>query len=249
MAQSSGISKIGVSKLKSTLLKPALTSNYICEFTSPSSVESLTGFVKPSNELITLSCSEASLPGSSVATMDITNDYHGVTEKHGYRRMYDDRADFQFYVDSDYKMIGYFESWIAYITGNSETNPNRLESTYNYRVQYPKDYRTNFLITKFERNLEGKYLRYQFIDAFPSSINSMPISYDASQLLKVSVSLSYSRYVVTSGVYSSKYTPARFDGANDVNDIREGDNAAQNTDPVQRSTLRTTGIDFSSAFQ
>ena len=239
MAQSSGISKIGVSKLKSTLLKPALTSNYICEFTSPSSVESLTGFVKPSNELITLSCSEASLPGSSVATMDITNDHHGVTEKHGYRRMYDDRADFQFYVDSDYKMIGYFESWIAYITGNSETNPNRLESTYNYRVQYPKDYRTNFLITKFERNLEGKYLRYEFIDAFPSSINSMPISYDASQLLKVSVSLSYSRYVVSSGVYNSKYTPARFDGADNATDlfIENNDVLARRGDPVNRSAL------------
>ena len=237
MAQSSGISKIGVSKLKSTLLKPALTSNYICEFTSPSSVESLTGFVKPSNELITLSCSEASLPGSSVATMDITNDYHGVTEKHGYRRMYDDRADFQFYVDSDYKMIGYFESWIAYITGDNE---RRSSSNYTYRVQYPKDYRTNFLITKFERNLEGKYLRYEFIDAFPSSINSMPISYDASQLLKVSVSLSYSRYVVSSGVYNSKYTPARFDGADNATDLSRqntSDNAARPIDPVNRITL------------
>lgn len=237
MAQSSGISKIGVSKLKSTLLKPALTSNYICEFTSPSSVESLTGFVKPSNELITLSCSEASLPGSSVATMDITNDYHGVTEKHGYRRMYDDRADFQFYVDSDYKIIGYFESWIAYITGDNE---RRLGSNYTYRVQYPKDYRTNFLITKFERNLEGKYLRYEFIDAFPSSINSMPISYDASQLLKVSVSLSYSRYVVSSGVYNSKYTPARFDGADNATDLSRQnttDNAARPVDPVNRSAL------------
>ena len=234
MAQSSGISKIGVSKLKSTLLKPALTSNYICEFTSPSSVESLTGFVKPSNELITLSCSEASLPGSSVATMDITNDYHGVTEKHGYRRMYDDRADFQFYVDSDYKMIGYFESWIAFITGDNE---RRLDSNYTYRVQYPKDYRTNFIITKFERNLEGKYLRYEFIDAFPSNINSMPISYDASQLLKVSVSLSYSRYVVSSGVYSSKYTPGRFDGANDANELRQNDTAPENRDPVNRSRL------------
>ena len=240
MAQSSGISKIGVSKLKSTLLKPALTSNYICEFTSPSSVQSLTGFVKPSNELITLSCSEASLPGSSVATMDITNDHHGVTEKHGYRRMYDDRADFQFYVDSDYKMIGYFESWIAYITSDSETNANRLTSSYSYRVQYPKDYRTNFLITKFERNLEGKYLRYEFIDAFPSSINSMPISYDASQLLKVSVSLSYSRYVVSSGVYNSKYTPARFDGADNATDLSRqntSDNAARPIDPVNRITL------------
>ena len=234
MAQSSGISKIGVSKLKSTLLKPALTSNYICEFTSPSSVESLFGFVRPSNELITLSCSEASLPGSSVATMDITNDFHGVTEKHGYRRMYDDRADFQFYVDSDYKMIGYFESWIAFITGDNE---RRLDSNYTYRVQYPKDYRTNFIITKFERNLEGKYLRYEFIDAFPSSINSMPISYDASQLLKVSVSLSYSRYVVSSGVYSSKYTPGRFDGANDANELRQNDTAPENRDPVNRSRL------------
>ena len=235
MAQSSGISKIGVSKLKSTLLKPALTSNYICEFTSPSSVESLSGFVQPSNELITLSCSEASLPGSSVATMDITNDYHGVTEKHGYRRMYDDRADFQFYVDSDYKMIGYFESWIAYITGS---NDQRLGSN-SYRVQYPKDYRTNFLITKFERNLEGKYLRYEFIDAFPSSINSMPISYDASQLLKVSVSLSYSRYVVSSGVYNSKYTPARFDGADNATDlfIENSDVLARRGDPVNRSAL------------
>ena len=236
MAQSSGISKIGVSKLKSTLLKPALTSNYICEFTSPSSVESLTGFVKPSNELITLSCSDASLPGSSVATMDITNDFHGVTEKHGYRRMYDDRADFQFYVDSDYKMIGYFESWIAYITGD---NDERSRSTYNYRVQYPKDYRTNFLITKFERNLEGKYLRYEFIDAFPSSINSMPISYDASQLLKVSVSLSYSRYIVSSGVYNSKYTPARFDGSDNANELFTDNNAVNGVlqDPVNRSRL------------
>ena len=237
MAQSSGISKIGVSKLKSTLLKPALTSNYICEFTSPSNVESLTGFVQPSNELITLSCSEASLPGSSVATMDITNDHHGVTEKHGYRRMYDDRADFQFYVDSDYKMIGYFESWIAYITGDNDA---RLTSSYSYRVQYPKDYRTNFLITKFERNLEGKYLRYEFIDAFPSSINSMPISYDASQLLKVSVSLSYSRYVVTSGVYNSKYTPARFDGSDNANEIFAENNAdvvARNRSQVDRSAL------------
>ena len=168
--------------------------------------------------------------------MDITNDYHGVTEKHGYRRMYDDRADFQFYVDSDYKMIGYFESWIAYITGDNE---RRLDGNYTYRVQYPKDYRTNFLITKFERNLEGKYLRYEFIDAFPSSINSMPISYDASQLLKVSVSLSYSRYVVSSGVYNSKYTPARFDGADNATDlfIENNDTLARPGDPVNRSAL------------
>ena len=133
-------------------------------------------------------------------------------------------------------MIGYFESWIAFITGDNE---RRLDSNYTYRVQYPKDYRTNFIITKFERNLEGKYLRYEFIDAFPSSINSMPISYDASQLLKVSVSLSYSRYIVSSGVYNSKYTPARFDGSDNANELFTDNNAVNGVlqDPVNRSRL------------
>jgi hypothetical protein len=38
---------------------------------------------------------------------------------------------------------------------------------------------------------------YQFINAYPISINSMPVSYDASQLLKCTVSFTYSRYVIT----------------------------------------------------
>ena len=32
--------------------------------------------------------------------MDINNDRTGVTEKHAYRRMFDDRIDFTFYVDA-----------------------------------------------------------------------------------------------------------------------------------------------------
>ncbi len=203
------------------LLNPALTSNYICAFAPPSSVtidgkgdSAFADFMKKrsgvgfggavytnNQELIELSCSEASLPGSSLTTNEINNDYTGVTERHAYRRLYDDRADFTFYVDSNYYIIDYFENWIAFISGENDLG-GQVGRTFNYRVKFPDDYKTDSLyIAKFEknhiRNDKGKALVYKFINAFPISINSMPISYDTSQLLKCTVSFTYSRYVIS----------------------------------------------------
>ncbi len=209
MAQSSGIKKVGVSKLKSTLLRPALTSHYLCEFTTPNAVKSYldeqqgNGLLKPDSELISLSCSNASLPGSQLTTIKVNNDFHGSTETHGYRKFYDDTADFEFYVDNEYRMINFFENWISYITNDGSANDRRSPS-YTYRVNYPKSYRSEISITKFERDMDGRFLKYDFIDAFPTSINSMPVSYDASQLLKCTVSFSFTRYVMSSGTYSDK---------------------------------------------
>ena len=202
-----------LSDIKSVLLRPALTSHFICEFSIPSKIldrtQGLEKFLSqrkiPYNstlqELITLSCSEASLPGSSVATIDIENDYHGVSEKHAYRRLYDDRADFTFYVDRNYDIIKFFESWISYVVGENDL-ARQETGRYSYRVNYPKSYKTdNLYITKFERDIgtrekKQESLQYKFINAYPISINSMPVSYDTSQLLKCTVSFYYSRYVV-----------------------------------------------------
>ena len=43
-----------------------------------------------------LSCSEASLPGSQLTTLEQTYDRTGVTEKFAYRRQFDDRIDLTF---------------------------------------------------------------------------------------------------------------------------------------------------------
>jgi len=144
-----------------------------------------------------LSCSEASLPGSSLATHEINNDFTGVTERHAYRRQYDDRADFTFYVDLEYRIIDFFENWMSYIVGEDEIDEQR-NPNYSYRVNFPNNYKTDALyITKFERDYLGRQFTYQFINAYPISINSMPVSYEASQLLKCTVSFTYSRYVIT----------------------------------------------------
>ena len=197
---------VKLSEIKSKLLRPALTSHYICNFQPPESANGFLSARVPNTptkraDRLSLACSDASLPGSSLQTHDINNDFTGVTEKHAYRRLYDDRADFSFYVDAEeYYVIKFFESWIGYAV-NEQYGNDPARRNYNYRVNYSKDYTTDALsITKFERSYgtqEAKgssSLRYNFVKAFPISINSMLVSYDSSQLLKCTVSFTYSRY-------------------------------------------------------
>lgn len=200
--------------LKATILRPATTSNFQCWFNPPREVRNWlanrqSAGLLPKNyigneEFYSLSCSEASLPGSTFATHQMTNDHSGVTERHAYRRLYDDRAEFSFYVDHGYNPILLFENWMAYIANEQRTNEGAGYSSinddigYSYRMNFPKGetgYQTTIYINKFEKDYAGRYLQYKFLNAFPISINTMPLSYNASELLKCTVSFTYSRYV------------------------------------------------------
>ena len=202
-------------------MQPALTSHYECHFSIPPDVQKFSSFSfntsgdkKPGSreftDLLTLSCSDASLPGSTLATHELNNDITGVTQRHAYRRLYDDRADFTFYVDQNYTQIRFFEAWMRFITGEEIKQSENLYRP--YRVRYPIKYKTSIYITKFERdigvpnitgknpketraNSKSKKIVYTFFNAFPISVGSMPISYESSQLLKVNVSFTYDRYV------------------------------------------------------
>ena len=48
-----------------------------------------------------------------------------------------------------------------------------------------------------------KQLTYGFVNVFPLAISSMPVSYDASDLLKCNVSFAYSRYYMEPSQSSS----------------------------------------------
>lgn len=187
-------------EVKEKLLRPALTSHFQCWFNPPKVVQQYYD-----SELISLLCSEASLPGSSLLTNEITDDRPGITERLAYRRQYDDRADFTFYVDhgrqgkpnGSYNLILFFEDWIRYAVNETATAE---DNDYFYRVNFPDGndgYRSQAIyINKFERDFAGSYLEYKFLKAYPISITSMPVSYDSSELLKCTVSFAYTRYVL-----------------------------------------------------
>lgn len=182
-----------ISDIKTNLLRPALTSHFEVSFGIPS-------FIKEPNRVnqsqMYLQCSDTSLPGSSLATFEINNDHHGVTERHAYRRIFDDRIDLTFYVDArNYLPIRIFESWMGGIVDGNNNRNQLANPTYYHTAKYPSEYRQNILIRKFERDYQS-YLTYTFVSAYPISISSMPVSYDSSNLLKCTVGFTYIRYYV-----------------------------------------------------
>ena len=198
-----------ISKIKSTLLSPATTSHFVVSIQKPNELNSdketaaetgtvaiarnfasylaQLGITRDANsiEYLNLACSEASLPGSSLATSEITGDYHGVTERHAYRRIYDDRIDLTFYVDAKkYYAIRFFEAWVRYIMSETYTETadqqGRSDGEINsfYRSRYPSQYTTNLEITKFEKNSakgNNPSLKYRFYNTYPVSIASILI--------------------------------------------------------------------------
>ena len=181
---------------------------------------------------LNLACSEASLPGSSLATLELTSDHTGVTERHVHRRMFDDRIDLTFYVDAEnYLPIRAFEFWKEYITGEG-TLQEFARANHFYRMNYVDDYATESLrIIKFERDFDGSFkgnngvvnptsngITYNFVNVFPIAVASMPVTYDASSLLKCTVSMSYIRYYITDGVGDvSDNTQTSADDPNNTN--------------------------------
>ena len=212
-----------VSQIRSDILRPSTTSHYEFKLDLPSELNAhkylqgeLSNSVKQTQ--LNLMCCEAVLPGSSLATLETNNDYTGVTERHAYRRIYDETIDLSFYVDAErYLPIRFFEAWMSIAV--DEDQDDALDKTFNYRVRYPDNYVANFKIVKFEKDFHddfseiapthkrrirqgsGASIEYTFVRGWPRSITSMPVSYEGSQLLKCSVQMTYVRYVVHS------YTP------------------------------------------
>ena len=213
-----------VSDVKANLLRPATTSHFEVEVPIPPALTNKWSGVGKQDK-INLMCSETVLPGSNLATFEINNDRTGVTEKHVHRRIFDDRIDLTFYVDAGlYQPIKFFEQWISFITNGrnisgGDQDTQLLQDNYDYRMKYPDSYVGSGLkVTKFEKDHQN-LLQYEFTRVFPLAINSMPVSYDTSSLLKCTVSLSYVRYVLKNlhktAAYSQTTPPgqARFNAA------------------------------------
>ena len=209
----------GPGGFKHKILQPSLTSYFLVHIIEPAGTwgafKKANGinFSSGTQDQLNLLCTETVLPGSSLATHEIKNDYTGVTENHAYRRLFDQKIDLTFLVNADrdaYLPIRFFEGWIRYIAdekdeeNKSVTNPN-----YSYRMNYPDQYYGGLEITKFERNhmMGGPQMTYHFVNAFPTSIISMPVSYDTSQTLKCTVTFNYIRYWNEKSAFQKSNTP------------------------------------------
>ena len=202
------VQRITMSEVKQKLGKLSLSNQYqvnfsslnktITDYLSNLGIDSAKNFL--SRDLGIL-CSEASLPASAFATGEVKDNFMGIPQEFAHTRLYTD-IDFTFYVDEDYNTLNIFEGWMEYISSGATINPQA--KNFYRRFRYPDDYKVNTMtITKFEKNFQ-RTLMYQFKNAFPKSITSLPVTYGAADLLKVTVTFNYDRYVVTRGGGSFK---------------------------------------------
>ena len=197
------VQRITMSEVKEKLGKLSLSNQYqvnfsslnktITDYLSNLGIDSAKNFL--SRDLGIL-CSEASLPASAFATGEVKDNFMGIPQEFAHTRLYTD-IDFTFYVDEDYNTLNIFEGWMEYISSGATINPQA--KNFYRRFRYPDDYKVNTMtITKFEKNIQ-RTLMYSFKNAFPKSITSLPVTYGAADLLKVTVTFNYDRYVVTRG--------------------------------------------------
>ena len=140
-------------------------------------------------------CSDASLPTSTLATAEVKDNFMGIPQQYAHTRFYTD-IDFSFYIDEDYTLLKIFEGWMEYISSGSNSFARQDDQAYYRRMQYPDSYKcNNMFINKFEKNFK-RTLRYRFVNVFPKAINPVPVSYGAADILKVSVSFNFDRYIV-----------------------------------------------------
>lgn len=162
-------------------------------------------------------CNETALPGVSLTMAEETGSRQGITEKFPIRRDFPE-ITMTFYVDAEYGIIRLFEEWINFINplystrgrliaGNPRGGVGQFGDEQFYRLRYPNTYKKDVAITKFERDFyinsnsrdvhkTPSMMTYKFINAFPTNLTALPVTYEGSTITKTTVSFNYDRYVI-----------------------------------------------------
>lgn len=249
------VKKITMSQIKDLVGELAQTNHYLVKIPISSrqlqthlernypDLENVTEFVK--NKLGFL-CSEASLPTTSYATAEVKDNFMGVTQEFAHTRLYTD-MDMTFYIDTDYRVLRFFEGWMDFIGGGNapgEPAASTDPSTVIYRrFNFPEYYKCQKItITKFERDY-NRQLVYTFINAFPKGLTSIPVSYGPSDLLKVTVTFNFDRYIVTgSETYEKQISRVPGDVTRAIEEFNKNNPNSSNVSNEVEYTLPGGGI-------
>ena len=140
-------------------------------------------------------CDSASLPTTAYATAEVRDNFMGVPQQFAHTRIYTD-LDFSFYIDEDYTLLKIFEGWMEYISSGANNSTLLDDRAFFRRMRYPDSYKCDTMyINIFEKKFK-RTLRYRFVNVFPKAMSAIPLAYGPAELLKVSVSFNFDRYIV-----------------------------------------------------
>ena len=206
----------------------SMTNGYDVDFTLPSDlatylnpwVGDVTNANSPSDKgiMIKLLCDEAQLPNVQAATGQMSGRFLGESQiNYAYAKFYSDLS-LTWMCDADMIPLKFVTGWHSYIfNGGDPDDPKTSERGLSaikgitprplnraVRLRYPEQYMcTEMRITKTEKNGAAPNGRasvcYILQNAFPYSVDSVPLSYGTSQITKVTANFYYQKHTVVFG--------------------------------------------------
>ena len=192
-------------------LQRVMTNNKIGDITNPKGPSD-------SSILIKLLCDEAQLPNIQTATGQLSGRVLGESQiNYAYAKFYSD-VSLTWMCDANMTPLKFVTAWHSYIfSGGAGDEPTvsgaglsaikaakPLPISRAVRLRYPEDYLCPVMrITKTEKNGAAPNGRagisYILQNAFPYSIDSVPLSYGTSQITKVTANFYYQKHTVVFG--------------------------------------------------
>ena len=144
---------------------------------------------------LTLMCEEASLPGMMANTGQTTGVYMGEGQvNYAHTKSFTD-ITLGWTCDANLLPLKFVNTWMKFIF---DADGKDFSTAKVNRVRFPEEYQCELKIVKAERGAENTLQRvggiYTLHDIYPYSIQSTPVSYGTSTLLKVSASFYYRRW-------------------------------------------------------
>jgi hypothetical protein len=184
----------------------------------------------PDSAVISLMCDEANLPGVQAASGQINGLYTGSgTYNYPHTKLYTDLT-LSWICDAQMTPLKFLQIWLdsifveedtrnkiyrtPYVIDPFQSQEQQREHNRSTRLNYRQDYQSKLSIVKAEMGREGSgpgtgelgrpSIRYRFDGVWPYSIDTIPLSFGSSQLVKVSANFYYERWYT----YHVRKTPS-----------------------------------------
>lgn len=150
---------------------------------------------------------QVNAPGVSLLSSDVKVYGIGPTQKMPYGSQYFDTV-FSVLLDRNTDLWDFWYNWVNAIfnfNGAEASGGNLItgQKTPTYTSRYKDEYATTIMIVIYN-DLGERVKTINLFEAFPSSIREIPLSWDDNQnLLRLSISITYSSYTIVGSDYSN----------------------------------------------
>lgn len=155
-------------------------------------------------------CDEANLPSQFASTQEFDGLYTGRLIQYGTSKLYNDFS-LSFMLTNKMNPTKFFDAWMYFMFPEHGADSGKRISVKDYQnrrlrnnittVNYYDDYVCDFIqVKKVYKTKDdpsgGTSITYKMYNAYPFTIESVPLAYGASTLAKLRVNFKYEKYIV-----------------------------------------------------